>query len=207
MIRVVLADDHAIVRAGLRALLTGESDVSIVAEAVDGASALDAVRKHAPDVLLLDLSLPPPNGVDVTRTLRAEKSATRVLVLTMHAAPEFVRPALDAGAMGYVVKGAGLDDLVVALRAVARGERFVDAMAAAAMRAPPSADDALDQLTPREVEVLRRVASGETNREMAQALGLSPKTVDSHRTNLMRKLDVHDAQGLTRLAVRRGLVR
>jgi DNA-binding NarL/FixJ family response regulator len=124
----------------------------------------------------------------------------------MHSAPEFVRPALDAGAMGYVVKGAGLDDLVVALRTVARGERFVDRAATAAILAP-IADDPLARLTPRELEVLRRVAAGGTNREIAGELGLSPKTVDSHRTNLMRKLDVHDAQGLTRLAVRHGLVR
>jgi DNA-binding NarL/FixJ family response regulator len=210
MIRVVIADDHAIVRAGVRALFSCEPDVTVVAEAADGREALAAVERHAPDVLLVDLSMPNMNGVEALTRVRAQSPATRVLVLSMHAAPEFVRPAMRAGAHGYVIKGAGLDDLVVALRAVAAGEAFVDPRAAEVIaeydprRSP--VDDELERLTPREREVLQRVAEGQTNRAIGEALGLSPKTIDAHRTNLMRKLGLHDAQAVTRFAMKRGLV-
>lgn len=207
MIRVAIADDHAIVRAGLRALIGGEADMTLVAEACDGLAALEAGKGQGVDVFLVDLSLPGMDGVEVIAKLRAACPQTRVLVLSMHASAEFVRPALRAGALGYLVKGAGLDDLLPAIRAVHRGERFVDPAAASALQGEQQEEgDAVQRLTPREREVWRMVAQGHTNRSMALALGLSPKTVDSHRSNLMRKLGVHDVQGLTRLAVRRGLV-
>ncbi len=208
MIRVVLADDHAIVRAGLRALLSCQPDVRVVAEARTGVEALAALAAHAPQVLLLDLSMPDLDGVETITRARAAAPATGILVLSMHAAREHVRPAIRAGAHGYVVKGSGLDDLVRALRAVAGGARFFDAAVADVAAEPFAAapGDPLDRLTPREREVLRRVAEGRTNRMIADDLGLSPKTIDAHRTNLMRKLDLHDAQGVTRFAVRHGLV-
>lgn len=209
MIRVVIADDHAIVRAGIRALLGHEPDVSIVAEAGDGRAAVAAVQRHAPDVLLIDLSMPGANGVEAIAQVHKTVPSTRVLVLSMHAAAEFVRPAMRAGAHGYVVKGSGLDDLVTAVRTVAEGSRFLDPsiahLADEATRGQGE-EDPLERLTHREREVLQLVAEGKTNREMADALGLSPKTVDAHRTSLMRKLDLHDAQALTRFAMRRGLI-
>ncbi len=212
MIRVVIADDHAVVLAGLRAVLRAAGDLEVVAEAADGRAAIDAVVRERPDLLLLDLSMPGLNGVEALRRVRELAPATRVVVLSMHAAPEYVRPALRAGAAGYLVKGPGLEDLVRALRAVAAGERFLgpearrvveaDALDGGAAR---PVDD-LERLTAREREVLQLVAEGLTNREIAERLGVAPKTVDTHRTRLMQKLDLHDTAALTRYALRRGLI-
>ena len=209
MIRIVIADDHAIVRTGVRAILSTKGDVTIAAEAADGRAALDAVAQHRPDVLVIDLTMPELNGMEAIGRVRALSPMTKVLVLSMHAAPEFVRPALRAGALGYVVKGAGLDDLVTAIRTVAAGERFLDAQANASSLnedfEPESADD-LERLTPREREVLQLVAEGFTNREIGERIGIAAKTVDVHRTSLMKKLDLHSAAALTRFALRRGLI-
>jgi DNA-binding NarL/FixJ family response regulator len=212
MIRVVIADDHAIVRAGIRALLASEGDITVAAEASDGRAAVAAVERARPDVLLVDLSMPGWNGVEAIRRAREVSPSTRVLVLSMHAAPDYVRPALRAGAHGYLVKGAGLDDLLRALRAVAAGERFFGPEAERVIQldatdlAGDRGHDDLERLTPREREVLQLVAEGHTNREIGVALGVSPKTVDAHRSRVMQKLDLHDAQALTRFALRRGLV-
>lgn len=205
MIRVAIVDDHTIVRAGIRALVADEADLQIIGEFSDGPSALQALPALNPDVLLVDLTLPSMDGIELLRRVRIACPRTRTMVLSMHASPEFVRPALQAGAAGYVVKGAGLDDLVSALRAVARGESYLDESLEPSSLTAESADD-LERLTAREREILRMVAQGQTNRQIAEILGLSPKTVDAHRTNLMRKLDLHDAQALTRFALRRGLV-
>jgi DNA-binding NarL/FixJ family response regulator len=211
VIRVLLADDHAIVRAGLRALLSAQPDIQVVGEASDGREALEMLEALRPDVLLLDLSMAGLNGIEALRRAKAQSARTRVLVLSMHAAPEYVRPALSAGADGYVVKGAGLDDLVEALRTVAAGGRFLGPEAARLVDASasdlqPVGDDELDRLTPREREVLQLVAEGHTNREIATILGCSHKTVDAHRTHLMAKLGLHDAPSVTRFALRRGLI-
>lgn len=209
MIRIVVADDHAIVRAGVRAILQSKGDVVIAAEADNGREALEAVARHRPDVLVIDLTMPELNGMEAIGRVRALSPTTKVLVLSMHAAPEFVRPALSAGALGYVVKGSGLDDLVLAIRTVAAGERFLDTQANASSMnedfEPESADD-LARLTPREREVLQLVAEGFTNREIGERLGVAAKTVDVHRTSVMKKLDLHSAQALTRFALRRGLI-
>lgn len=206
----MLCDDHAIVRAGIRALLERESDISIVAEAASGHEAVTLVQKLQPDLLLLDLSMPSGNGLDAIARIRQVAPRCRVLVLSMHSAPEYVRPALRAGAQGYLVKGSGLSDLLRAVRVVLDGGQFLGAELAAivspAASLPDAPEDDLERLTPREREVLQLVAEGQTNRQIASRLGLSPKTVDSHRTNLMRKLGLHDAQALTRFAVRRGLI-
>lgn len=210
MIRIVIADDHAIVRAGIRAVLGGADDLSIVAEAEDGRAALDAVARHRPEVLLLDLTMPGLSGLEALGRVREACATTAVVVLSMHTAAEFVRPALRMGVRGYVVKGAGLDDLVHAVRVVAGGERFLDPSVASIAEGdeiePDRPADDLAQLTPREREILQLIAEGHTNKEIGERLGLSAKTVDVHRTNLMRKLDLHSAQALTRFAIRRGLV-
>jgi DNA-binding NarL/FixJ family response regulator len=210
MIRIVIVDDHAVVRAGIRAILQKHGDIVVAAEAGDGRTALEAVVRHKPDVLVLDLTMPDANGLDTIGRVRAESPNTRVLVLSMHAAAEFVRGALRAGAGGYVVKGAGLDDLVGAIRTVAAGDKFLDASVARVMErerfAPGQPANDLDRLTPREREVLQLVAEGHTNREIGQRLGVSAKTADVHRTSLMKMLDLHTAQALTRFAIRHGLV-
>ncbi|MCS6914872.1 MAG: response regulator transcription factor [Myxococcales bacterium] len=210
MIRLLLVDDHAIVRAGLRALLEGEADLQVIGEAGDGHTAVELAARLQPDLVLLDLSMPGGNGIDAIARLRTAAPRARLLVLSMHAAPEYVRPALRAGVHGYLVKGSGLADLLAAIRAVAAGERFLGPEARQiqdcdAQQGAAEPDD-LDRLTPRERQVLQLVAEGYTNRQIAHLLGLSPKTVDTHRTSLMRKLDLHDAQGLTRFALRRGLI-
>lgn len=205
-LRIVLADDHAVVRAGLRALLSGERDLEIVGEAGDGEAALELVGRLRPDVLLVDLSMTGLNGVEVIAKARLLSPATQALVLSMHATPEFVRPALRAGAIGYVVKGGGVESLVEAVRSVAAGKPFIGAEARRARAPQPEPPSPVQKLTPREREVLQLVAEGHTNREIARVLGVAPKTVDVHRTNLMAKLDLHDAASLTRLALRSGLV-
>ena len=206
MIRLVVADDHAVVRAGVRAVLASEPDVDLVAEAGDADGTLAAVLEHHPEVLLLDWTLP-GDGRAVLTQIRIQAPGTRVCVLSMHQDGATVREALGAGALGYVVKGAGIEHLVTALRSVAAGRRFLDPAAESGLAdGPAPEDDEWGRLTPRERLVLRRVAEGRTNREIATELSLSPKTVDTHRTNLMRKLGVHDAQALARFAVRRGLL-
>lgn len=208
MIRVLLVDDHAIVRAGLRALFSCETDLEVVGEASDGQEGYAAAQRLGPDVVLLDLTMPRSGGIDAIARFRAGLPRARVLVLSMHATAEHVRGALRGGAHGYVVKGEGLETLVDAVRAVAAGETYVDPRVAGVAEAADEAApiDDLERLTPREREVLQLVAEGSTNREIGARLGLSPKTVDAHRTNLMRKLDLHDAQAVTRFAIRKGLV-
>ena len=213
MIRVVLADDHLIVRQGLRALLETSGDFEIVAEASDGAEALAAVTSHDPDVVVLDLSMSGLNGLEALRRIKETSRRTKVLVLSMHATSEYVRAALRAGADGYLVKGAGIGDLSAALHAVLAGDRFlspeVERAALLDLLDGPSRDsegDTLLRLTPREREVLQLIAEGHTNKSIASKLGLSVKTVDGHRTRIMAKLDLHDATALTRFAIRHGLV-
>lgn len=207
MIHLVVADDHAVVRAGLRAVLANEPDFALVAEASDATTACAEILRHRPEVLLLDWELPGEGRVVLER-VRTDSPATRVCIFSMHHDGTTIRDALGGGALGYVVKGAGIEQLVTALRAVASGKRFLDDEAEAGLRAgpEPSNDAEWERLTPRERWVLRRVAEGRTNREIAAELSLSPKTVDTHRTNVMRKLGVHDAQALARFAVRRGLL-
>jgi DNA-binding NarL/FixJ family response regulator len=204
-IRVLVVDDHAVVRAGIRALVSCEDDLEVVDEASEAGQALVLAKQHAPDVAMVDLSLPGPQGVELIGHIRAAVPRTRVLVLSMHTGRALVRAALAAGAHGYVVKGAGLDDLAVAIRTVARGDRFLDPAISEAAEGEDT-EGGLPALTAREREVFVRVAEGRTNREIGAELGVSPKTVDVHRSNLMRKLGAHDAQTLTRLAIRHGFL-
>ena len=195
MIRIVLADDHPVFAAGLRAVFDAEDDLQVVAVAATGRTALDAVAEHAPDVAVLDLSMPDGDGLWVCSQLQRTSSAARVLILTMAEEAESVLAALRAGAHGYAVKGAGPDEIVTAVRAVAHGEAVFGAGIAARMlqhfsRAAEAGP--FPQLTEREHEVLRLVASGMDNPAVARRLGVSPKTVRNHVSTIITKLQVSD---------------
>jgi len=210
-IRVVLVEDHLIVRQGLRALLETQAGIEVAGEAGNGEEALALCRDLRPDVAILDLGLPGMDGVRLTEELRRALPRCRVLVLSMHAGEEYVRSAVRAGAAGYLIKGAGLADLVSAIRAVAAGEAFFCGAAAAVLARDargscPGAGGQRSGLTEREREVLRLVALGKTSREIGTILSISQKTVEGHRANIMDKLDIHDLAGLVRYAVKAGLV-
>ena len=206
-LRVLLADDHQIVRQGLRALLEREG-LSVVAEAADGRAAVMAAQAHAPDVAVLDLSMPHLNGLDAAREILAANPHTAVVLLTMHLEEHQVMAALRAGIRGYVVKSQAAEALVEAIREVSHGGTYltpkvarvlVDAYVAGS-DAPP------DPLSPRDRQVLQLVAEGQTTKEIATTLGLTVKTAESYRARLMEKLDIHDTAGLTRYAIRHGLI-
>lgn len=202
-IRVLLVEDHTIVREGLRALLATSADLEVVGEADDGRVAVREALRLRPDVVVMDLGLPSLNGVDATAHIVRDAPGTRVLVLSMHGGPEHVRPAVRAGASGYLVKGAGLADLVRGIRAVAAGEAFFSPGAAAAL----IHEGGGASLSPRERQVLQMVGEGSSTAEIATRLRLSVKTIEGHRSRLMQKLEVSNVAGLVRHAVRLGLVR
>jgi DNA-binding NarL/FixJ family response regulator len=207
MIRVLLADDHAVVREGLRAVLRGAGDLQVVAEAADGREALRLAQSSRPDVAALDLSMPLLNGLEAARQMAAWDHGPRSVLLTMHAEEPYVLEALRAGVKGYVLKRDAAADLVRAIREVAAGGVYlspqISPAVVAALRAPARAEAAL---TPREREVLQLVAEGKTTKEVANILGVSVKTADAHRTRLMQKLDLHDVASLTRYAIRQGVI-
>lgn len=208
-IRVLIAEDHTIVRQGLRALLASERGIQIVGEAADGHEALAAVVRLRPHVVLMDLAMPGLNGVDATRRIKQESPETAVLILSMHAAEEHVRPAVRAGAAGYLLKGSGLSDLVLAIRAVAAGEAFLSPAVAKILLRDAQAEEEPSSngpLTAREREVLQLVGEGSSSPEIARSLHLSVKTVEGHRSRIMAKLNLHDVAGLVRYAIRVGLV-
>jgi DNA-binding NarL/FixJ family response regulator len=198
-IRIFLIDDHTIVRQGVRALLAATRDLVVVGEAADGESSLSQVAALAPDVVVVDLSLPGMHGTEVVRRLKAETSA-RVVVLSMHAAPEVVESARRAGCDAYVVKGGDVAELAEAIRAAAAGQSYVSRAAA------PRDEGPLERLSARERQILALIAQSGTNKTIAAELGISVHTVNAHRTSLMAKLDIHDAQALTRFAVEHGLI-
>lgn len=210
-VRTVVADDHALVRAGLTALLATVPGVVVVGEAADGFAALDAVRALAPDLLLLDVAMPRLNGLETLARLRAERPATRVLVVSMYGQEEYVLRAMDLGAAGYVRKDAGTAEFAEAVRTAAGGGTYLPPALRRAVEAyrerTGGAVDPLAALTPRQRQVLQLIAEGNTTREVAETLGIRFKTADAHRRNLMRTLGAHDVAALVRLAVRTGLVR
>jgi DNA-binding NarL/FixJ family response regulator len=213
-IRVMLVDDHTIVREGIRHVLTATPGVEVVAEAGDGEAALRLAAETRPDIVVLDLSLPGAGGLEVTARLRKSLPDVRVLILSVHDHPEYVLGAVRAGAQGYLRKDTSPAELREGLRAVARGESYFSPPVArhltAAVRGDSPAADAgtrLAKLTPREREVLAGIAAGETSRAIALRLGLSPRTVESHRESLARKLDIKTVAGLTRFAVEAGMVK
>ena len=210
-IRILIADDHGVLRAGLRALLSAESDLEVAGEAADGRETLRLVSELDPDVVLLDVNMPGPDGIEVTRRLKAVKPEVRVLILTVHEDEGLLREAIRAGASGYILKRAVESELIYAIHAVWRGDLYVHpAMTRALLQDLHStlvADEApVEPLTPREMEVLRLIAEGHTNRQIAEVLSISVRTVESHRANLMSKLGLHSRVELVRYAKRHGLL-
>ncbi|MCS0600092.1 response regulator transcription factor [Streptomyces sp. LP11] len=211
-IRILLADDHALVRRGVRLILDREPDLRVVAEAGDGAEAVAAVREHEVDLAVLDIAMPRMTGLQAARELSALRPGLRVLMLTMHDNEQYLFQALKAGACGYVLKSVADRDLVAACRAAMRGEPFLYPGAVTALirsyldRVRDGEEDAEHLLTPREEEVLKLVAEGHSSKEIAELLFISVKTVHRHRANLLQKLGLHDRLELTRYAIRAGLV-
>lgn len=212
-IRLLLVDDHEIVRAGLRMLFLAEPDMEIAGEAGSGAEALQAVAHLRPDVVLMDVAMPGMSGIEATRRIKAASPETAILALTMYEDEQYFFEMLNAGASGYIPKRAAPDDLVSAIRVVSQGNVFLYASLARfllseVLPAHEAKDEpgAADELTPREREVLTHIAEGKTNREIADALVISPKTVDRHRENIMQKLNLHSRVELVKYAIARGLI-
>jgi DNA-binding NarL/FixJ family response regulator len=215
--RILIADDHALVRSGLKLILAQIEPDAEIAEAVDGRDAVNAARRLDPELVLLDLTMPGLNGLDALPLLLTAAPRARVLVLSMHTERHYVTQALKQGAQGYLVKDSAVEELAVAIKTLREGRPFLsrlvsDALLADYVRgaAPDTAalpDDAQVPLTPRQREVLQLVAEGRSTREIAERLHLSVKTVETHRAEVMRRLDIFDLPGLTRYAIRAGLVR
>lgn len=201
-ISVVIVDDHAVVREGIRRVLESDPGVRVVAEGADGEAALELVQQHLPDVLVIDVAMPGRTGLAVAAELTRRGVSTRTLVLSMHDQPEYIREARRSGARGYILKDSDPAAVRSALFAVAHG----DLVFPAGLEQQSERTTPIDLLTQREREVLHRIASGDTNKEIAALLGISPRTVETHRESLMDKLGIHTVAGLTKLAMEEGLL-
>lgn len=209
-IRLILVDDHAVVRSGIRMLLEAQPDIEIVGEADSGAKAIELVAEHHPHVVLMDVQMPDMNGIEATEQIKSLREETAVLALTMYENDQYLFEMLKAGASGYVPKRAAPDELVNAIRTVNRGNVYLyPTMATMLVQnylGEEEEEDSLDELTPREQEVLVLIAEGLTNPEIAEKLTISVKTVDRHRENMMRKLDMHSRIDLVKYALKKGLI-
>ena len=207
-VKVLIADDHGIVRSGLRMLLEREGDIDVVGEAADGATARDMAIRDRPDLAILDVKMPKLTGLQATREIKAQAPDVAVLILSMYDDERYLFEALKAGASGYVLKAQADADLLEAVRAVERGEPFLTPQAQRALIKDVlgGGETRSDELTPREQEVVKLVAEAHTNKEIAEILHLSEKTVENHRSNAMRKLGMRDRVELVRYAIRRGLI-
>ncbi len=210
-IRVLVADDHTVVREGLRHVLEGEPGFAVVAEASTGADAVKLAEAHHPDVVLLDITMPGESGLQAASRIRRSVPGARVLILSMHDNPEYVLESVRAGAHGYLLKDSAATELRQAIRTVQRGDEYFSAPIAHRLRSAVRGEAGdvpgpLDVLTAREREVLVGIALGRTNKEIASELGISHRTVETHRESLMRKLGVRTVAGLTKLALETGLV-
>jgi two-component system, NarL family, response regulator NreC len=210
-IRVLLADDHSLVRQGFRRILEDEFDIEVVGEASGGAEAIELDRQLNPDIVVLDMAMPEINGLHAAIEILRKEPRRRILMLSMHNDEQYMRNALDAGVSGYILKSALETDLIRAVRTVAEGGQFFSAEIAAlkgqrAGDAKPADNDPFAQLSAREIQVLRLIALGRSNKEIATLLGVSANTVAVHRSNLMATLDVHKAAELVLIAVKKGLV-
>jgi two-component system response regulator NreC len=210
---IIIADDHTLFREGLRALLSGRDDLEIKGEAEDGQEAIRSVEEHKPDLLLMDLSMPRMGGLEAIRELKARHPRTKILVLTIHGTEEFVLEALEAGASGYVLKDATHDELVLAIKSVLQEKRYLSPDISAKViegyidgRKTVKSRSVWDSLTLRERQILKLIAEGRKNKEIADILFISVKTVAKHRANIMGKLDLHNVSALTAYAMERGLI-
>ena len=214
MITVFLADDHAVVRDGLRLILERHSDIRVIGEAGDGISAFRSAQALSPDVIVMDISMPGMTGIEAVREILAFNPDTRIVILSMHAGKEYVTQAFQAGASGFLVKEAAGNQVVEAVRAVAAGKKYMsagvtDVMIEAYCRGEDSAPqppDGMELLSHREREILKLVAEGKSSSEIGGLLCISPKTVDTYRSRLMQKLGISDIAGLVKFAIRKGLV-
>ena len=213
MITVVIADDHNLVRQGIRALVEKAPDIEILAEASDGHQAIEACSRLRPDVLLTDIVMPGVNGIQVVEHLKTFNVPSRVVVLSMHSDETLIRQALSKGARGYVLKQALAEELLIAIRAAARGDTYLSPQVSSLLveyslqgKNLMTETDAFDKLSLREREVLQMLAEGHTNLEIARALVLSEKTIEKHRATLMEKLAVRNLAGLVRIAIKNGLI-
>lgn len=209
MIRVLLADDHAVLRDGLRRLLELDADISVVAAANDGCEAVAKAEATRPEVVVMDVSMPNLGGIEATRSIVRKAPGTGVVILSMHASAEMIRQALLAGARGYVLKDSAGAEVVRAVKAVAAGQRFmgdgVDGRVLAEYPNGPAGAGVMERLTPRERQVLQLVAEGKSNAEAASILHLSPRSVETYRCRLMHKLAIDDVPSLVKFAIRHGL--
>jgi DNA-binding NarL/FixJ family response regulator len=210
-IRILLADDHSLVRAGIRALLQKIANVQVVAEAENGREALELIGKFKPDIALMDIAMPELDGLTAAARVAKEFPEVRVIILSMHSDQEYVLRALRAGAKGYLLKGARTSELELAVTAVARGETYLSPAASIhviddVVRRASGETRPLERLTARQRQVLQLIAEGHTRKQIAQALKIRAKTVDTFRAQLMEGLDIHDVAGLVRFAINEGLV-
>lgn len=217
-LNVLLADDHTLVRAGIRVLLQGFPGVVVVAEASDGYVALQLIQRHQPDIVLMDIAMSGLNGLEATARVKKEFPKVQVIILSMHATEEYVIRALQAGARGYLLKDAAASELELALKAVSDGEMYLSPAVSKHLvsymhRVQNGGGISLgeqirqaDELTPRQRETLQLIAEGRTTKEIAALLNLSVKTVETHRTQLMDRLNIHDIAGLVRYAIRTGVI-
>jgi DNA-binding NarL/FixJ family response regulator len=212
-IRILLADDHTIIRSGIKLLLEQQPDFKVVAEASDGREAVELVAKHHPDVAVLDIGMPELNGIEATRQIASTEPPSQVVILSMHADEGYVLRALKAGARGYILKNSAEADLIRAIRSVAEGKSFFSPVISKMLLddyvrqlRDKQVEDSYDLLTPREREVLQLLAEGKTNKEVANILHLSVYTVDTHRGNILQKLNLHGVPELILYAVRKGII-
>ena len=211
MIKVLLADDHGIVRAGLRRVVEESGDMEVVAEASNGRETISMAKKHSPDVAVLDISMPGMDGLEVISHLLGFFPDLPIIVLTMHEEEQYIVRAIEAGAMGYMTKRSAPEQLITAIRKVNDGARYLteEAAEALALRLArgKSGDSPLDLLSNRELQVLKRIAQGSTNREIAEAYGISVKTVDTYRLRLLKKLNLRNNADLSRFAIQNNIIR
>ncbi len=210
MIRIILAEDHSLVRAGLKALLERAGDIQVVGEASNGQEAIDRLQELKPDVLVMDIMMPRLNGIQAAEHFRDLKIQVHILIISMYTDKGLVHQALQSGVKGYVLKTSVSEELLLAIRTVARGETYlsseISSIVVANTRRPRENKNPLDILSPREKEIMQLIAEEHTSAEIAKILFISEKTVEKHRANLMEKLNVHNLVGLVRLAVKYGLV-
>ena len=209
--KIIIADDHQLVRASLKSLLEDYPEIEVVAEASDGREAFKLIGEHRPEIVLMDISMVGLNGLEATRQIVKEYSHVRVIVLSMHADERYVLQALRAGASGYVLKGAAPRELELAISAVGRGEIFLSPAISkhvidAFLNKSDGGVDTLERLTPRQRQILQLIAEGNSSKQIAHLLESSVKTIESHRAGLMERLNIHDVAGLVRYAVRNGIV-